>query len=117
MIEKMGIGIDIVEIKRFQEKPFETNENFYKKIFYDSEIEYCLKQSNPYQSFAAKFAIKESVIKSINKKMSFLNVITDHNYSQPVVKLLRDESYNFLVSVSHENLYAIAVVISEQTKS
>lgn len=117
MIEKIGIGIDIVEIKRFHEKPFETNENFYKKIFHDSEIEYCLKQSNPDQSFAAKFAIKESVIKSINKKMSFLNVITDHNNSQPVVKLLKNEEYHFLVSVSHENLYAIAIVISEQTKN
>ena len=66
----MGIGIDIVEINRFQEKPFENNETFYKKIFHVSEIKYCLKQKNSYQSFAAKFAIKESVIKSINKNLA-----------------------------------------------
>ncbi len=113
MLEKMGIGIDIVEINRFKEKPFEKNKNFYKKIFHDSEIKYCLKQNNSYQSFAAKFAVKESVIKSINKKISFLNIKTDHKNSKPVVKLVENSSYNFLVSVSHEKLYVIAVVISE----
>ena len=29
MIEKFGIGIDIIEINRFSEKPFDKNENFY----------------------------------------------------------------------------------------
>ena len=74
---------------------------------------YCLKQKNSYQSFAAKFAIKESVIKSINKKISFLNILTDHKNSKPVVKLIENPSFDFLVSVSHEKSYAIAVVISE----
>jgi len=113
MLEKMGIGIDIVEINRFQEKPFKNNESFYKKIFYDSEIKYCLKQKNPYQSFAAKFAIKESIIKSVNEKISFLNILTDHENFKPTAKLIENSSYNFLVSVSHEKLYAIAIVISE----
>lgn len=113
MLEKVGIGIDIVEINRFEKKPFKNNKNFYKKIFYDSEIEYCLKQKNSYQSFAAKFAIKESVIKSINKEISFLNILTDHKNSKPVVKLIKNPSYNFRVSVSHEKSYAIAMVISE----
>jgi holo-[acyl-carrier protein] synthase len=113
MLEKIGIGIDIVEINRFQKKPFENNKNFYKKIFHDSEIKYCLNQKNSYQSFAAKFAIKESVIKSINKDISCLNILTDHQNSKPVVKLLENSLYNFLVSVSHEKLYSIAVVISE----
>ena len=44
MLENIGIGVDIVEINRFQEKPFEKNENFYKKIFSESEIKYCLQK-------------------------------------------------------------------------
>jgi len=114
MLEKIGIGIDVVDIARFKEKPFETNEDFYKKIFHDSEIKYCLDHTNSSQSFATKFAIKESVIKSINKQISFLDILTDHLDSKPTVILLNDYSYNFLVSVSHEKLYAIAVVISEK---
>ena len=114
MLEKIGIGIDIIDTTRFQEKPFETNEDFYKKIFHDSEIKYCLEHANSSQSFAAKFAIKESAIKSINKQISFLDILIGHLDSKPTVTLLNDHSYNFLVSVSHEKLYAVAVVISEK---
>lgn len=114
MFEKIGIGIDVVDIDRFKEKPFETNEDFYKKIFHMSEIQYCLSHKNSSQSFAAKFAIKESVIKSINKQIDFLDILTDHSNSKPVVILLNDASYHFLVSISHEKSIAIAVVISEK---
>lgn len=114
MLEKIGIGIDIIEINRFTEKPYNKNESFYKKIFHDSEINYCLNHKNSSQSFGTKFAIKESLIKSINKKISFLDILTEHLDSQPVVSLLNDSSYNFLVSVSHEKHNAIAVVISEK---
>jgi len=113
MLEKIGIGIDIIDINRFNEKPFETNKNFYKKIFHDSEIKYCLNKKNSSQSFAAKFAIKESVIKSINKQIDFLDIIIDYD-SKPIVNLLNDSSYTFLVSASHEKSSAIAVVISEK---
>ena len=114
MLEKIGIGIDIIDTVRFKEKPFEINEDFYKKIFHDSEIKYCLEHANSSQSFAAKFAIKESVIKSINKQISFLDILTEHLDSKPTVTLLNDSSYNFLVSISHEKMYAVAVVISER---
>ncbi|AJW71798.1 holo-ACP synthase [Nitrosopumilus adriaticus] len=114
MIEKIGIGIDIIEIHRFNEKPYENNENFYKKIFHNSEIEYCLNNNNSSQSFAAKFAIKESVIKSINEKIEFLDIMTEHQDSKPTVSLLNNLSYNFLVSVSHEKNNAVAVVVSEK---
>ena len=71
MIENFGIGIDISSIKKFKDKPFEKNENFYKKIFSEQEITYCLKFTNHYEKFAAKFSLKEALIKSINKKIFF----------------------------------------------
>jgi len=114
MLEKIGIGIDIVNINRFKKKPFEENKNFYKKIFHDSEIQYCLGKKNSSQSFAAKFAIKESVIKSISKQIDFLDIIIDYVDSKPRVCLLNDSSYKFLVSASHEKSNAVAVVISEK---
>jgi len=51
MIENFGIGIDISSIKKFKDKPFEKNENFYKKIFSEQEITYCLKFTNHYEKF------------------------------------------------------------------
>ena len=113
MLEKFGIGVDIVDVSRFNDKPYQENKIFYEKIFHPSEIKYCINRKNSSQSFATKFAIKESVIKCLNKKISFLDIFTEHQNEKPTVKLLNDPSYNFLVSVSHEKFFAVAVVISE----
>ena len=112
--DKISIGIDIVMIERFKKKPYISNENFYKKIFHDSEITYCLNKINAYQSFAGKFAIKEAVIKSINIKMGFLDILTEHANSKPIVKLINNSSFDFKVSVSHEKNYAIAIVLCNE---
>jgi holo-[acyl-carrier protein] synthase len=114
MLEQLGIGIDIVEIKRFLNKPYKTNLDFYKKIFHESEITCCLERKNFAECFAGKFAIKESVIKSIPKKITFLDILIDYSDSKPVVTLIDDSSYSFLVSLTHEKLYAVSVVISEK---
>jgi len=114
MLEKLGIGIDVIEIKRFLNKPYETNLDFYKKIFHESEISCCLERKNFAECFAGKFAIKESVIKSIPKKITFLDILIDYSDSKPVVTLINDSSFSFLVSLTHEKLYAVSVVISEK---
>ena len=113
MINNFGVGIDIINIKKFQKKSFQENERFYRKIFTDEEIDYCLKFKEPYQHFAGKFAIKEATIKSITRKIDFSNIITYHNKKKPNVKIL-DKNFNFKVSVSHDGEYAIAIVISEE---
>ena len=117
MIENFGIGIDVSSIKKFKNKPFDENENFYKKIFSEQEITYCLKFTNYYEKFAAKFALKEALIKSINKKIIFSEIETSYLDSKPIVQILNSEqNYRFLTSLSHENEIAVAVVISEKIK-
>ena len=115
MTEKIGIGIDIVNIGRFRKKKIQKNLNFYKKILSESEIKYCTKFKSPYEHFAAKFAIKESVIKSIPDKISFLDIKTSNSKHGPIVNLVGNlaDKYSFLVSASHEKEYAIAVVTAE----
>ena len=62
--------------------------------------------------FAGKFAIKEAVIKSMNKQISFLDIEITYSDSKPTVKLSdKYGKYEFLVSVSHEQQFAIAIVI------
>ena len=113
-IEKFGIGIDIVKISRFKNKPYSKNQRFYKKLFLMSEIKYCLKFKNNVIHFAGKFAIKEAVKKSIRQNVSFLDIETYYLNSKPKIKLKNNLDYNFLVSMSHENEFAMAVVISEE---
>jgi phosphopantetheine--protein transferase-like protein len=114
MIESL-VGVDIVFIPRFKKLSYENNQSFYKKIFSTDEIDCCLKFNNSYEHFAGKFAIKEAVIKSLSKKINYLEIQTSHNNSKPIVKLKNNSNYNFLVSVSHDEDYAIAFIISEET--
>ena len=117
MLEKIGIGIDIVEIERFSNKPYEINKSFYQKIFHDSEITCCLERKNSSECFAGKFAIKESVIKSVPVTLDFLDILISYSDSKPIVTLMKNSNYSFLVSLTHEKLYAVSVVISEKINS
>ena len=116
MIENFGIGIDLVHIKKFEKITYSKNPSFYKKTFFPSEIEYCLKFKKSAEHFAGKFAIKESVKKSINEPISFLNIETFYSKSKLKIKLHRnwDQKYKVLGSISHENEYAIGMVMSEK---
>jgi len=118
MIENSGVGIDIIEVDRFKKKKYEKNKIFYKKIFVRSEINYCLKFKNSAERFAAKFAIKEAVIKSIYEKIHFIDIEIIYKNAKPGIKLRNSlqKKYNFLVSVSHEKDFAVAIVISEKIK-
>ena len=117
LIQKDGIGIDIIDVERFTKKKIEQNIKFYQRLFLESEIKYCLRFKSPYEHFAGKFALKESVIKSIPDKISFLDIQTSNSTHGPTVKLLgkKSKQYTFLCSISHEKKFAIAVVISSRT--
>ena len=116
LIEKDGIGIDIIDVERFRKKIFKQNITFYRRIFLESEIKYCLRFKSPYEHFAGKFALKESVIKSIPDKISLLSIQTSNSKNGPTVSLLgkKSEKYSFLCSISHEKKFAIAIVISSR---
>ena len=111
-MEISNVGVDIVSIQRFKKKEYERNKKFYEKIFTDSEIKYCLSFKNYSQHFAGKFAIKEAVKKSIKENISFKEIITGHNDSKPKIILKKKLKYRFLVSVSHEMNFAMAMVIA-----
>tara|TARA_Y100001936_G_scaffold70711_1_gene69837 strand:- start:1834 stop:2178 length:345 start_codon:yes stop_codon:yes gene_type:complete len=110
-----NIGIDIVDIDRFRKKEYGKNKIFYEKIFSKSEIKYCLSFKNKSEHFAGKFAIKEAVKKSIKEKISFTEIVTSHNNSKPKIILKKKLNYRFLVSISHEKDFAIAMVIALDT--
>ena len=108
----LDIGTDIVDINRFRNKEYNRNKKFYEKIFTNSEIKYCLSFKNNAEHFAGKFAIKEAVKKAIKEKISFKEILTEHNNSKPKIILKKKLNYRFFVSVSHEKDFAIAMVIA-----
>ncbi len=116
MIEHFGIGIDIVDIEKFEKISYLEKPSFYKKLFLSSEIKYCLKYKAPAEHFAGKFAIKESLKKSIKEPISFLDIETFHLKSKLKIKLKKnwEKKYKVLGSISHDKKYAIGIVISEK---
>ena len=115
-LENFGVGIDIIDIERIRKKKIEKNKNFYNNMFFKSEIDYCLKFKDPYPHFGGKFGIKESVIKSVQDKIYFQDISSSNSKNRPVVELngKMAKKYSFLVSVTHEKEYAVAVVISHK---
>tara|TARA_Y100000588_G_C13345547_1_gene540049 strand:- start:123 stop:479 length:357 start_codon:yes stop_codon:yes gene_type:complete len=107
-----NVGVDIVNIERFRKKEYNKNKKFYEKIFSKSEIQYCLSFKNNSEHFAGKFAIKEAVKKSIKENIGFKEILTNYKKSKPQIILKKKLNYSFLVSVSHEKDYAIAMVIA-----
>lgn len=105
-----------MDVNKFKRKPYLENSSFYNKLFLPNEIKYCLKFKNPDEHFAGKFAIKESIKKSISTKIKFHEIETSHKNSKPIVSLKGKYSKKFAltVSISHEKNFAIAFVIVEK---
>jgi holo-[acyl-carrier protein] synthase len=63
----LGVGVDITEVARIRaalENP-RTGARFRARVFTPGEAAYCVKRRNGYESFAARFAAKEAMMKAI----------------------------------------------------
>lgn len=89
--ERLGLGVDVVEIARFR-KICSRTPSFKKKLFSKEELSYCEGKADPLPHLAVRFAAKEAVLKAL--KIGFSNgvdyrdveVITSKN-SVPKVDL------------------------------
>ncbi|AEH49457.1 holo-ACP synthase [Parageobacillus thermoglucosidasius] len=119
-LQIFGTGIDIIStsrISRFLNKHGDSLTN----IFTKDEIQYCLHFKEPSQCFAARFAAKEAIIKSMGIGLHEVEALSDieviHNpIGVPIPKLhgaveqLRKEKgiEYILLSISHCEGYAVA---------
>ena len=120
----IGIGIDICEVKRFDR--LKRNDLFLKRVFSEKELEFCLKRKNINQCLAARFAAKEAFLKAIGtglvKGFRLKEIIVEKdNMGKPFINLEGEtkicyekiNAKNIYLSISHENDFAVAVVIIE----
>ena len=126
LMSEWNIGVDMVEISRFQQLKYQSNKQFYTRVFTLNEIKYCLSFSSPEPHFAANFAGKEAVYKAVNMfcdvKLNSIEILRDDDGS-PVINLhlSSEESVEPLivkVSLSHSLSHAIAFAVAyRQAKS
>ncbi len=61
----VGLGNDLVDIRRIEKSMNRHKERFIKRIFADTEIEYCQLKGNEVANFAKRFAAKEACAKAL----------------------------------------------------
>jgi holo-[acyl-carrier protein] synthase len=122
-----GTGIDIIEIDRIKSSIQKYSDRFKSKIFTQKEIDYCHSQADPVKHFAARFSVKEAVLKSFGTGMTggilWKDIEIDRLKSgQPVLNLYGkgEKLFNQLklkqihISITHDKNYAVAHAIAEK---
>ena len=122
-----GTGIDIIEVDRIKNSIQKYSYHFKKKIFTQKEIDYCHSQADPAKHFAARFTVKEAVLKCFGTGMTggilWKDIEVDKlNSGQPVLNLYGNgkELFNQLnlkhihISITHDKTYAVAHAIAEK---
>jgi len=125
----IGTGVDIVEVERVQHALCRerTGARFRTRVFTAREITYCESRGYPrYQSYAARFAAKEAVMKAMgtgwNRDVGWdgIEVLRERGRA-PTIMLhgktaqfaKRRRIARFHLSLSHTESTAIAHVIAE----
>ncbi|MEK7080443.1 MAG: holo-ACP synthase [Patescibacteria group bacterium] len=116
MINNIGIGLDIENIGRFTKLDLKKNRNFFDRIYTQKEKEYSLSKPNHPSHFAARFAAKEAVKKTIRDNVAFNEIeITNDKNGAPKVKFLNkrmEKKYKSIISISHTKSIVQAVCIT-----
>lgn len=118
----IGVGIDIIDIKRIKSIMEKFGDKFYEKILTEKEIAYCKSfKAKPAPHFAGRFASKEAYSKSIGTGISKdfrwkdIEILNDERGKPYIHHLAENEysKYRFHISITHTDEYASAVVICE----
>ena len=122
----VGIGVDIVDIDRFEQSITRYGDRFLKRLFSDDEIAYCRRHTLAAQHFAVRFAAKEAVLKAlrygIGPGVSLKDIrVTRGERGEPHIELdghtrelAAGKGVRHLhVSLSHSQSHCIAQVVAE----
>ena len=122
----IGIGTDIIDIRRIENTIQKYGEKFKKRCFSINEIKRSEKKFNAANSYAKRYAAKEACSKALgtglargifwkdievkNNKYGKPLIILHNNALNRIIKMT-NKDYRIEVSLSDEKNYAIANVI------
>ncbi|GMM35397.1 trifunctional fatty acid synthase subunit [Saccharomycopsis crataegensis] len=117
-----NVGVDVEQLDSIDIE----NQTFIERNFTDAEIAYCKQSPHPQSSFTGTWSAKEAVFKSLRTKsqgggaaLKEIEIVRENNI--PSVKLSGDAAAKaaeasitgFKVSISHDDVQAVAVAIAE----
>ena len=122
----IGVGVDIVEIRRIKEA-IERNDNFIDKLFNKDEVDYLKSRGLRPEYVAGRFAAKEAVAKALGtgfRGFNFRDIVIDRTtLGKPIVVLKgkakmiaqKNGDYKIHLSISHGEDSAIAYAVLESS--
>ncbi len=124
----MLTGVDILKIQRMT-RLMEKSPKAVGDIFSEGEIAYCQGRPHPAESFAARFAAKEALIKAIDSEVLEFDLnqieivktrtgkpefnITSAHCLEKIRNLMGKDEYKINLALTHEDDYAVAFVVIE----
>ena len=120
--EVIGLGVDILEVKRIKQIFNKRKKAFLKRIYTQEEIKYCANKKRSIESFAVRFSAKEAFIKAIESEYNItykeIEVVKKESKKPAIIlsgqalKAAKEKNVTeILVSLSHEKNYVIANII------
>lgn len=121
----LGIGTDIIEVKRIEASIERFGQRFLDRIFSIEEQAYCLRHKDASKHFAGRFAAKEAIVKALGTGfrdgIGWLDIkVINDPQGKPVAALslqLKEQfdSPTIHLSISHGRDYATAFAIWEKS--
>jgi holo-[acyl-carrier protein] synthase len=122
----VGLGVDVVEIRRIRQALKHQGERFIRRIFTEAEQEFCEARRDPAPHYAVRFAAKEALFKALGtgwaKGLRWQDVeVARREQDAPILVLSRAAerqsqelgTRSIHLSLSHSDDSALAVVILE----
>jgi holo-[acyl-carrier protein] synthase len=125
----VGTGVDMIEVERVQRALSRlcTGDRFRQRVFTENEIAYCESRGRPrYQSYAARFAAKEAVMKALgtgwNRHVGWNDIEVLRQRGRAPMIVLHGKAAEFAgrrgiarihLSLSHTATFAIAYATAE----
>ncbi len=122
----VAVGVDVAEVERMQRAVDHPRwgERFRQRVFTAAEIEYCTRRKRHAESFAARWAAKEAVMKALGtgfRGVAFREIEVVRGSGAPTVRLhararARAEQLGIThwhLSLTHSPAQAIAFVVAE----
>jgi len=119
----LGIGVDIIDVERIEAALAHPNTGarFRARVFTDGEVAYCSRRRNAAESFAARFAAKEAMMKALGRAYGWREIEVIRGKGAPTLRLHGRAQQraaavgirHIHLSLSHSATLAIAYVIAE----
>ena len=121
-MEVVGLGVDLVDVERVA-RMLKRRTTFVQRVFTPKEIEYCERQANPAESYAARWAAREACRKSLGgiRQMRWHDVRVDRAPSGAPRLVLEGTSRaradalgvsEVMVALTHERKMAAAFCVA-----